>query len=112
MRLQHAVRVRFERQRKSVGRRHRRGPSCRKKGVTGSAAPSEGEAKMSGTQTAAEKGSASSGGVIAKHPNASVAVGSGSGLGALVVWAVGLGGVVMPAEVGAVIGGGIAGVAL
>lgn len=50
--------------------------------------------------------------MIAKHPNASVAVGSGSGLGALVVWAVGLGGVVMPAEVGAVIGGGVAGVAL
>jgi hypothetical protein len=34
----------------------------------------------------------STGGVIAKRPNASVAVGSGSGLGALVVWIVGLGG--------------------
>jgi hypothetical protein len=30
----------------------------------------------------------------------------------LVVWGVGLGGVVMPAEVGAVVGGGVAGVAL
>ena len=39
-------------------------------------------------------------------------VGSGSGLGALVVWIVGLGGVVMPAPVGAVIGGGVAGFAL
>ena len=67
---------------------------------------------MSGTQTVARKGSVSSARAIAKHPNASVAVGSGSGLGALVVWAVGLGGVVMPAEVGAVIGGGVAGVAL
>jgi len=47
--------------------------------------------------------------VIAKHPNASVAVGSGSGLGALVVWIVGLGGVVMPVPVGAVIGGGAGG---
>jgi hypothetical protein len=60
----------------------------------------------------AGQGCLSSSRVIAKHPNASVAVGSGSGLGALVVWAVGLGGVVMPAEVGAVIGGGVAGVAL
>jgi hypothetical protein len=50
--------------------------------------------------------------MMAKHPNASVALGSGSGLGALIVWVVGLGGVMMPAEVGAVIGGGVAGVAL
>jgi hypothetical protein len=67
---------------------------------------------MSGKQTAARGDSAGSGHVIAKHPNASVALGSGSGLGALIVWVVGLGGVMMPAEVGAVIGGGVAGVAL
>ena len=67
---------------------------------------------MSGRQTAAEVGPAGSGGVIARHPNASVAMGSGSGLGALIVWIVGLGGVVMPAPIGAVIGGGVAGVAL
>jgi hypothetical protein len=60
----------------------------------------------------AAAGVESTGRVIAKHPNASVAVGSGSGLGALVVWIVGLGGVVMPAPVGAVIGGGVAGFAL
>jgi hypothetical protein len=67
---------------------------------------------MSGTQTSTGSESPSSGRAIAKHPNASVAVGSGSGLGALVVWSVGLGGLVMPAEIGAVIGGGVAGVAL
>jgi hypothetical protein len=49
---------------------------------------------------------------VAKHPNASVALGSGSGLGAVVVWAVGLSGVVMPPEVGAVIGGLVAATAL
>ena len=67
---------------------------------------------MSRRTTAAGVESPGSGRVIAKHPNASVAVGSGSGLGALVVWIVGLGGVVMPAPVGAVIGGGVAGFAL
>jgi hypothetical protein len=67
---------------------------------------------MSGKQTAAGADSARSGRMMAKHPNASVALGSGSGLGALIVWVVGLGGVMMPAEVGAVIGGGVAGVAL
>jgi hypothetical protein len=50
--------------------------------------------------------------MLARHPNASVAVGSGSGLGALIVWAVGLAGVAMPAEVGAVIAGVVAGFAL
>jgi hypothetical protein len=69
------------------------------KGVTGYAAPVEGGA-MSGTQTGSGNDSTGSGRVIAKHPNASVALGSGSGLGALIVWVVGLGGVAMPAEVG------------
>ena len=67
---------------------------------------------MSGTRTSRGHESSGTSRSIGKHPNASVAVGSGSGLGALVVWGVGLGGVVMPAEIGAVIGGGVAGVAL
>jgi hypothetical protein len=50
--------------------------------------------------------------VIARHPNASIALGSGSGLGALVVWLVGLTGTPMPAEVGAVVGGLVAAAAL
>jgi len=54
----------------------------------------------------------SSSGVIARHPNASVALGSGSGLGALVVWIVGLSGTAMPPEIGAAIGGVIAATAL
>jgi hypothetical protein len=44
-------------------------------------------------------------GVIARNPNASVALGSGAGIGAVIVWLVGLAGVTLPAEVGAVIGG-------
>jgi hypothetical protein len=40
--------------------------------------------------------------------NASVALGSGSGAGALVVWLVGLSGTQMPPEVGAVTGGVLA----
>ena len=67
---------------------------------------------MARRKTAAADVSAGTGGVISRHPNASVAMGSGSGLGALVVWIVGLGGVMMPAPVGAVIGGGVAGFAL
>jgi len=67
---------------------------------------------MARRKTAAADESAGTGGAISRHPNASVAVGSGSGLGALVVWIVGLGGVMMPAPVGAVIGGGVAGFAL
>jgi hypothetical protein len=67
---------------------------------------------MSETPAAAGNETTSSGGVIAKHPNASVALGSGSGLGALVVWFVGLSGASMPPEVGASIGGVIAAVAL
>jgi len=51
-------------------------------------------------------------GVIARNPNASVALGSGSGFGALFVWIVGLSGTTMPPEVGAAIGGVVAAVAL
>jgi hypothetical protein len=54
----------------------------------------------------------SSVGAVAKHPNASIALGSGSGLGALVVWSVGLTGTAMPPEVGAVVGGLVAATAL
>ncbi len=60
---------------------------------------------MNGRSTAAANRSKGSSRVVARHPNASVALGSGSGLGALVVWLVGLSGTAMPAEVGAAIGG-------
>jgi hypothetical protein len=43
--------------------------------------------------------------VVSRHPNASVALGSGSGLGSLVIWMVGLTGASVPPEVGAAIGG-------
>ena len=67
---------------------------------------------MSDTPATAENNTAPSGRAVARHPNASVALGSGSGLGALVVWVVGLSGLVMPAEVGAVVGGSVAATAL
>jgi hypothetical protein len=51
---------------------------------------------------------AKTGQAIAKHPNASLALGSGSGLGALIVWLVGLTGTAMPPEVGAATGGAVA----
>ena len=43
--------------------------------------------------------------VVSRHPNASVALGSGSGLGSLAIWMVGLTGAEVPPEVGAAIGG-------
>jgi hypothetical protein len=46
--------------------------------------------------------------IVARHPNASVALGSGAGLGPLIVWSVGLTGTPMPAEVGAALGGVLA----
>jgi hypothetical protein len=67
---------------------------------------------MSETLTAAGTDTVRSGRVVARHPNASIALGSGSGLGALVVWLVGLSGTAMPAEVGAAIGGSVAAAAL
>jgi hypothetical protein len=67
---------------------------------------------MSRTPAAVGNDTISSGRRIARHPNASVALGSGSGLGALVVWLVGLSGTSMPAEVGAAIGGLVAATAL
>jgi hypothetical protein len=50
--------------------------------------------------------------VITRHPNASVALGSGSGVGALVVWLIGLSGTEVPAEMSAVIAGTVAWVVL
>jgi hypothetical protein len=50
--------------------------------------------------------------VITRHPNASVALGSGSGVGALVVWLIGLSGTEVPPEVSAVIAGTAAWVVL
>ncbi len=46
-----------------------------------------------------------SGSVISRNPNASVALGSGAGVGPLIVWSVGLTGTQMPPEVGAAFGG-------
>jgi hypothetical protein len=56
----------------------------------------------------AEMQPGSTGNLISRNPNASIALGSGSGLGALVVWVVGLSGTAMPPEVGAGVGGAIA----
>ena len=67
---------------------------------------------MSEAITAVGPDTQSSAGVIARHPNASVALGSGSGVGALVVWIVGLSGTAMPPEVGAAMGGVVAAIAL
>ena len=50
----------------------------------------------------------SQGSVVARHPNASIALGSGAGLGPLIVWSVELTGTPMPAEVGAAFGGVLA----
>jgi hypothetical protein len=52
------------------------------------------------------------GNVVSRNPNASVALGSGSGLGALVIWLIGLSGTQVPPEVGAAIGGATAAVFL
>ena len=52
--------------------------------------------------------SASSGSVVARNPNASIALGSGAGLGPLMVWLVGFIGTPMPPEVGAALGGVLA----
>ena len=43
--------------------------------------------------------------VVSSHPNASVAFGSGAGLGPLVIWAVGWSGASVPPEAAAAIGG-------
>ncbi len=56
--------------------------------------------------------SQSSRNVIANNPNATVALTSGSGFGALVVWASGVIGLSMPAEIGAVVGALVASFAL
>ena len=50
--------------------------------------------------------------VVSGNPNASVALGSGSGLGTLVIWLVGLTGAAVPPEVGAACGGLIAAIFL
>ena len=67
---------------------------------------------MSEAIAAAEPEAERQTGLIAGNPNASVALGSGSGIGALVVWIVSLSGTAMPPEIGAAIGGVVAGVAL
>jgi hypothetical protein len=52
------------------------------------------------------------GNVVTRNPNATVALGSGSGLGAVVVWIAQASGAGIPPEIAAIIGGGIAAVAL
>lgn len=46
------------------------------------------------------------------HPNAVVGGSSGIGIGALAVWLAGLAGLDMPPEIGAVVGGAVAALAL
>jgi ABC-type enterobactin transport system permease subunit len=53
-----------------------------------------------------------SGNLVSNNPNATVALGSGSGVGAVVIWIAQAGGANIPPEIAAVIGGGIAAVAL
>jgi hypothetical protein len=69
---------------------------------------------MSESLAAVDAGAASgrSGSVISRNPNASVALGSGAGVGSLIVWSVGLTGTQMPPEVGAALGGVVAGAVL
>lgn len=69
---------------------------------------------MSESAAAVDASVASGGpeGVISRHPNASVALGSGAGLGPLVVWCVGFTGAAVPAEVAAALGGMVASVFL
>jgi hypothetical protein len=67
---------------------------------------------MSGTLAAAVSEQPTTPPVIGRPRSASVALGSGSGLGALAVWLVGLSGQSMPPEVGAAIGGVVAAAAI
>ena len=53
---------------------------------------------------AAGPATGSAGNVVSRNPNASIALGSGSGCGALVIWLFGVGGLQVPPEVAAVIG--------
>jgi hypothetical protein len=46
--------------------------------------------------------------IYERHPNASRALTHGSGLGALMVWVIGLGGLEMPPEIAAAFAGAIA----
>lgn len=67
---------------------------------------------MSEPAAAVEAMRGRTGSVISRNPNASIALGSGSGLGALIVWLVGLGGTDVPPEISAVVGGAVASVFL
>jgi len=65
---------------------------------------------MSESATAVDAGAASgsSRSIVSRNPNASVALGSGAGLGPLIVWLVGFTGAPMRPEVGAALGGVVA----
>jgi hypothetical protein len=53
-----------------------------------------------------------SGNIVTKNPNAAVALGSGSGLGGIVIWIAQSAGAGIPPEIAALVGGAIAAVAL
>ena len=63
-------------------------------------------------EQAAEAVEEPTGNIVTRNPNASVALGSGSGLGALVVWIAQASGANIPPEIAAIIGGAVAAVAL
>lgn len=46
------------------------------------------------------------------HPNATISLVSGSGIGTVIVWLLGFGGINPPAEVGSAIGGAVAAIVL
>ncbi len=52
------------------------------------------------------------GNIVTNNPNATLALGSGSGLGAFVIWVAQMGGASIPPEIAAIVGGGVAAVAL
>lgn len=53
-----------------------------------------------------------SGNIVTNNPNAAVALGSGSGLGGIVIWIAQSAGAGIPPEIAALVGGAIAAVAL
>ena len=52
------------------------------------------------------------GNIVTRNPNATIALGSGSGLGGVVVWIAQASGAGIPPEIAAIIGGAVAAVAL
>lgn len=61
---------------------------------------------------AAEVPEQRSGNIVTNNPNAAVALGSGSGIGAIVIWIAQASGAGIPPEIAAIAGGAIASLAL